>query len=167
MEQGKFLDIVDEQDQVIGQAEIEEAHNKHLLHRSVHTFIINSEGKLFVAQRSFRGKRYAGRWTIPGRHAPAGKAYEETAESMLVDTFGGISCELKMIGKHRAEDSVENEITAVYIGEADKVNLNKEVFETGKFLIVEEVRKLSTQKNATPYLGNALELYKKYKSENK
>ena len=67
-----------------------------------------------------------------------------------------------MISKHRAEDEAENEITAVYVGEAEEVNLNNEIFETGKFLTIAEIKKLARQKNATPYINVALKFYQKY-----
>jgi isopentenyl-diphosphate delta-isomerase type 1 len=48
----EILDIVDERDRVIGQAQRGHIHRNKLRHRAVHVFLFNRQGQLFIQQRS-------------------------------------------------------------------------------------------------------------------
>lgn len=52
----ELIDIVDEENNVIGTARFSEAHSKGLWHRSVHVFVFDSNFNLLVCQRA-RGLR--------------------------------------------------------------------------------------------------------------
>ena len=83
------IDIVNEEDQIISQGEVEEVHQKGLLHRSVHILIVNPQGKFYLRQRSFKKPRYPGYYTTSvGAHVPMGKSYDETAKNSLKEMFG-------------------------------------------------------------------------------
>lgn len=61
----ELFDIVDEDDQVIGQATRGEVHrNKKLIHRSVGVCVFNSKGELFLQKRSQTKDTDPGKWTI-------------------------------------------------------------------------------------------------------
>jgi len=158
-----LMDIVNEQDKVTEQESIEKAHQKGLLHRAVHIFIINSLGKLFCRQRSSKKQIYPGYWsTSVGAHVLSGQTYNLVAKQSLKNHLG-IDCKLTMIGKARVHDQYENEISATYIGYSDKtMDLNPQEIEGGKFLTVKEVKQLIKQKNVTPHLAHCLEIYLKY-----
>jgi len=160
------LSIVDEHDKVIGRADIKEIHEKALLHRAVHVFIIDNEGRLFCRRRSRKKERYPGFWsTSAGAHVMAGQDYDETARSALRETLG-IGCRLTMIGKARIKDKWENEISATYVGYSDAaMNFNPKQIECGKFLTVSEIKKLPKQKNVTPHRAHSLGVYLEYKKK--
>ena len=48
----EIYDVVDMNDQVIGQATRKEIHEKNLVHRSVHTLVFDPAGNLFLQKRS-------------------------------------------------------------------------------------------------------------------
>ena len=48
----EIFDIIDQNDNVIGQASREETHKKGLLHRVVDIFIFNSQGEILLQKRS-------------------------------------------------------------------------------------------------------------------
>ena len=48
----ELFDVVDEHDQVTGQAARQEVHARRLRHRAVHVFLLNSAGELFVQLRA-------------------------------------------------------------------------------------------------------------------
>ena len=109
------LVLVNEQDRVLGKVGVKEAHEEGILHRTVHIFIVNTEGKLFCRQRSLKKKVYPGYWsTSVGVHVSPGESYHETAKRGLVNTLG-IDCDLKPIGKSRIKDESENEISATFL----------------------------------------------------
>ena len=126
------MDIVNEQDEVIGHTDKDETHQKGLLHRAVHIFIINSQGRLFCRQRSSKKQIYPGYWsTSVGAHVMSGQTYDQVAKQSLLKDLE-INCKLKMIGKARVHDQWENEISVTYIGYSDEtMKLNSEQIEGG------------------------------------
>ncbi|OGM03166.1 hypothetical protein A3K72_00550 [Candidatus Woesearchaeota archaeon RBG_13_36_6] len=162
----QMIDVVDEKDKVIGKATIDEVHNKGLLHRAIHIFIINPEGKLFCRQRSLKKERYPGWWsTSVGAHVLSGQDYDQVAKQSLKDTLG-IDCKLTFIGKARVHDKFENEISATYIGYSDeKMDFNPKQIEGGKFFSIQEIRELTKKKNVTPHLAHSLNIYLRHKDE--
>ena len=59
----ELFDVVDENDQVLGQKERAHVHAECLLHRAVHVFVFNKSGDLYLQKRSMR---FYGISTIPG-----------------------------------------------------------------------------------------------------
>ncbi len=160
----RLMDVVNENDEVVRQADLGEVHQKNLLHRATHVLIINSSGRIFCRQRSYKKVRYPGYWsTSTGKHVMSGETYEEVAGKSLESL--GISSELKFIGKDRVNDGQENEINAVYICKSDeKLSLDLNEVEGGKFLTKSEVKKLTKRKNVTPHLVQAFDMYLKHVS---
>lgn len=94
----------------------------------------------------------------------SGQTYDHVARKSLQKDLG-INCRLEMIGKARVRDQWENEISATYIGYSDEsMALNQEQIEEGKFLSIQEIKKLTKQKNATPHLAHSLKLYIQHKN---
>ena len=162
-----WLYHVNENDEVIGKVNEEEAHKRHLLHKSVHILLTNSKGEIFCRQRSLKKKRYPGYWsTSVGAHVMYGETYEDAIYRALKETLG-IDCKLKMIGKDRIEDDVENEISALFVGHYDgKLKFNFQQIEGGKFFSVEELGKLIKKEKVTPHLVQALRRYLSYLNSN-
>lgn len=78
MEQ-EILDIVNKDDEVIGQASKDDAYTKQLPHRIVHVLIFNDEGKMALQLRaavSFCPYHWS---TAVGGHVQSGETYEEAA----------------------------------------------------------------------------------------
>src|SRR4051794_19553070 len=46
------FDVVDDRDQILGQAPRSEVHAQHWLHRAVHIFVFNTRGELLIHQRT-------------------------------------------------------------------------------------------------------------------
>ena len=166
MAESEIIDVVNEQDEVIGRADKDGIHHKRLLHRAVHIWIINSSGKLFCRQRSSKKQIYPGYYsTSVGAHVISGQTYNQTAKQSLQKDLG-INCKLEMIGKARVHDQWENEISVTYIGYSDDTfNLNPKQIEDGKFLTVKEIKELTKQKNVTPHLAHSLELYLRFSAK--
>lgn len=159
----QLMNLVDEQDKIIGQENIEKIHQKGFLHRAVHIFIVNSSGRLFCRQRSAKKKIYPGYWsTSVGAHVLSGQTYDPVAKQSLKKDLG-INCKLVLIGKARVHDQYENEISATYVGYSDKtMKLNPQQIEGGKFLTIQEIKRLTKRKNVTPHLAHSLEMYLQY-----
>jgi isopentenyldiphosphate isomerase len=76
----EYLDVIDENDQVVGKALRSDVYQKLLPHRIVHTFVFNEEGKLALQQRSRQNSFLPLYWgTSSGGHVASGEGYEEAA----------------------------------------------------------------------------------------
>lgn len=85
----EILDIVDEQNNVVGQATRGECYQKGLLHRAVNIFIFNSQGEVFLQKRSEQKLIYPGRFDISAsEHVKPGESYQEAAKRGLQEELG-------------------------------------------------------------------------------
>jgi len=158
---GEQIELIDEDDSVIGQAEVEKVHQKQMLHHSVHIILMTSEGRFFCARKNPKKKRYGGWWTIPGMHLLPGDTYETTAKRLLKTAFKS-DCGLEETGKIRVNDGYENEISMMYMCHSDKkFNIDPDQFEEGKFLKPTEAEALAKTQKVTPYFLHAIRLAKK------
>ena len=85
----EFLDVVDENDKVVGKASKSEIYKKRLRHRIVHTMIFNSEGKLLLQKRSVNKSFCPSYWsTSVGDHVQSGETAEEGALREMEEEVG-------------------------------------------------------------------------------
>ena len=86
---GEIFDIVDEHDEVTGQATRGEVHAQGLLHRAVHVLVFNKRGDILLQQRSMLKDAHPGVWdsSVSG-HLDAGEAYETAAIRELAEEMG-------------------------------------------------------------------------------
>jgi len=86
---GEIFDVVDENDQVTGQATRGEVHSGKLLHRAVHVFVVNTRGDLLLQQRSMFKDVHPGVWdsSVSG-HLDAGEDYATAAARELNEEMG-------------------------------------------------------------------------------
>lgn len=90
MPNSELLDIVDENDNVIGQATREECHaDPKLLHRTVHfTLIDRKNKKIFLTQRSWKKEHDAGKLCFLGEHLISGEKYENAVIRGVKEELG-------------------------------------------------------------------------------
>lgn len=86
---GEIFDIVDQNDQVTGQAMRSEVHAKRLLHRAVHVLVFNRRGDLLLQKRSLLKDSSPGLWdsSVSG-HLDAGEDYLAAAVRELEEEMG-------------------------------------------------------------------------------
>ncbi len=86
---GEIFDVVDEHDEVTGQATRGEVHAQGLLHRAVHVLVFNKRGDVLLQQRSMLKDAHPGVWdsSVSG-HLDAGEAYETAAIRELAEEMG-------------------------------------------------------------------------------
>ncbi len=85
----ELLDIVDENNQVVGSAPYDDVYAKRLNHRIVHVLIFNDKGEVFLQQLSAKKKFCPGHWgTSAGGHVKRGETYEQAAKRELKEELG-------------------------------------------------------------------------------
>lgn len=76
----ELFDVVDENDQVIGQLPRHVVHRDKRLHRAIHIFVFNSDGQLYIQKRSPYKDQLPNCWTTScSGHVDAGEDYDTAA----------------------------------------------------------------------------------------
>lgn len=84
-----MMDVVNKEDEVVGQAEKNEVYKQLLCHRIVHVLIFNDEGKMALQLRHPNLSFAPNHWsTTVGGHVQSGESYEEAAKREMMEEIG-------------------------------------------------------------------------------
>jgi isopentenyldiphosphate isomerase len=85
----EIFDIVNEHDEVTGQAPRREAHARGLWHRAIHVLVFNARGEVFLQKRSLKKDTAAGLWdSSSSGHVDTGEDYDICAVRELREEIG-------------------------------------------------------------------------------
>jgi isopentenyl-diphosphate delta-isomerase type 1 len=85
----EIFDVVNERDEVIGQASRSEVHRRKLNHRAVHVLVFNSRGELFLQKRSMIKDCFPGAWdSSASGHLDRGEDYDACAVREVREELG-------------------------------------------------------------------------------
>lgn len=85
----EIFDVVNDHDEVIGQATRGEVHARRLFHRAVHVLVFGADGRLFLQQRSRLKDTSPGLWNSScSGHLDAGEDYDAAAVRELREEIG-------------------------------------------------------------------------------
>ncbi|MES2996206.1 MAG: 16S rRNA (adenine(1518)-N(6)/adenine(1519)-N(6))-dimethyltransferase RsmA [Verrucomicrobiota bacterium] len=113
---GEIFDVVDENDEVTGQAARGEVHADGWKHRAVHVFAFNKRGQILLQQRSHLKDMHPDVWdsSVAG-HLDAGEDYEAAAIRELDEEMGIIASESpRVIGKIGASEETGWEFVTLF-----------------------------------------------------
>lgn len=170
----EILDIVDDKNKVVRQEKRSEIHKSGALHRAINILLFNSEGQLFLQQRS------KGRWVYPlgwdlsaSEHVLAGESCKDAAIRSAKEELG---IKVENIEKIRGPflsqrtykvnngDLIDNEFVETFrtIYDGD-FKLDKNELEDGRFYDLEEVENLMKEGKVvfTPWFIDEWKEYKK------
>ena len=116
----ELFDLVDLDDQVIGQVRRGDAHrNPALIHRSVQILVFASDGRLLLQRRSAAKDLYPGYYCASASgHVASGEEYANTAKREMAEELG-IAAPLRSIGKTLIRSEPETEMTMLYVAQSD------------------------------------------------
>jgi isopentenyldiphosphate isomerase len=90
----ELVDVVDDDDHVVGRATRAEMRRDNLLHRAVYILVWSTRGELFVHQRTPTKDVYPAYWDVTvGGVVGAGEGYDEAARRELAEEIG-VRCEV-------------------------------------------------------------------------
>lgn len=141
----EYVDIVDKNDQVIGNISKEEAHQKGLLHRTVIAEVMDSKGNWLLVQQAGH-KQDAGQFVSPvGGHVSKGETEEDALKREAFEEIGIKGFTYKLKGKaiygRIVKDKKENHYFIVYEIRSDHTpKLNEESVHY-KWFSIEEIKK--------------------------
>jgi 16S rRNA (adenine1518-N6/adenine1519-N6)-dimethyltransferase len=132
--------VVDENDQVVGDAPRGEVHGNNLRHRAVHLFVFNRQGELFLQKRSRWKDRHPLLWdSSAAGHVEAGEDYDATAARELEEELG-VKAELTRVLKLPCSERTGWEFIWLYRAEHEgPFQLAKNEIEHGEFFPVEVI----------------------------
>ena len=85
----EWLDVVDENDVVVGRERRGFVHARGLMHRSAQVLVFNARGELFLQKRSEHKDEFPGLWdSSAAGHLDAGEDYIDCARRELAEELG-------------------------------------------------------------------------------
>lgn len=85
----EIFDVVNELDEVVGQAPRREVHAQGLRHRAVHVLVFNAHGQVFLQKRSMLKDTAKGKWdSSSSGHVDAGEDYDHCAVREVREEIG-------------------------------------------------------------------------------
>lgn len=140
----EYLDVVNEEDVVIGKETRKKVHEVGLWHRGVHVFLFDTDGKMLIQKRS------ADRSSNPSKldctvseHVQAGENYVEAAIRGLREEMGLENIEIKRLVKFKMIYGInDNEISEIYEGKLgdNQVQFDEVEIESISFMSMDEIK---------------------------
>ncbi len=139
----EYLEVVDEDNQVIGIADRQEIHEKGLRHRSVHIFIFNTRGNLYLQKRSPSKDQYPEHWdTSAAGHTDPGESQKEAARRELQEELG-LDVPLMEVLQYPACLETGWEFVTLFTARTDApIHLNLEEATTGDYFSPDQLSQL-------------------------
>jgi len=162
----EMLDLVDDEDRVVGRARRSEVHgNPDRLHRVVHVLVFDREGRIFLQKRGPGKLVQPNRWdTSVGGHVDAGESREaavrrELAEELGIPGPGGTVPELRFLHRYRHGNEFESELVSTWICRWDgPVNTQDDEISEGRFWDPADIdRRRPADGGAGPFTPNFLD----------
>src|ERR1044071_3578361 len=89
MTSDEIFDVVNERDEVTGQAPRGRVHREGLKHRAVHVLVFNRRGEVFLQKRSMKKDTFPGAWdSSASGHLNSGEDYDTCAVRELFEEIG-------------------------------------------------------------------------------
>lgn len=139
----EYLDVVDENNRVIGTKSRQEIHEKALRHRSVHIFIFNTRGGLYLQKRSLHKDQYPDHWdSSAAGHTDPGETPLEAAQRELMEELG-LEVKLTEVLQYPACLETGWEFATLFTAQTDDpIHLNLEEATTGEYFTSGQLARL-------------------------
>jgi isopentenyl-diphosphate delta-isomerase type 1 len=139
----EYLEVVDKNNRVIGLQSRKEIHEKALLHRSVHIFIFNSRGELYLQKRAPHKDQYPDHWdSSAAGHSDPGESPRQAAQRELQEELG-LEVPLKEVLSLPACPETGEEFVTLFEARTDEpIRLNLEEATTGDFFTPSQLTQL-------------------------
>ena len=156
----EMVHIVDENDNVIDTVPRSEMRAKKLLHRAVYILVFNSQGEIFVHQRTFEKDLYPGFFDVKVAGTVTTESYDETAKRELEEEIGIKDAKPELLFKQRFITETNNVWANAYKLTTDhELKLQEEEIISGKFMSIDEIKELMKKEKFTP---EGIIIFKRY-----
>jgi len=137
----EMFDVVNERNEVVGQLTRGEVHQRKLLHRAVHIFVINKRGQIYLQQRSHLKDVSPLKWdSSAAGHLDAGEDYATAAVRELGEEIGIHVDATELAAQIPAGDNTDHEFVELRLARHDgPVRCLPEEIATGDWFKPEDV----------------------------
>jgi isopentenyl-diphosphate delta-isomerase len=145
MHETEMLDIVDENDNVIGRDTRHNIHRSKSWHRGIHVLVFNRDGEMLLQLRGPDRDKYPNTFDLSvSEHAKAGESYDHAAKRGLLEELGIGDAEPERILRLRMEYGPRDwSITVLYkLVYEGKMRMDRKETASIQFFPVDEVRKM-------------------------
>jgi isopentenyldiphosphate isomerase len=116
----ELVDIVDEDDRVVGTAPRRDIRRAQLLHRCTYVLLRNAAGETLVHRRTDTKDVFPGAYDVfSGGVCAAGESYDDCARREVAEELGVVGTELRFLFRHRYRGPGGQAWGAVYEGRWD------------------------------------------------
>ncbi|HBA85205.1 MAG TPA: NTP pyrophosphohydrolase [Verrucomicrobia bacterium] len=139
----ELFEIVDESGRVLGTAPRKRCHgDPSLMHQSVHVFVFDRLGRLFLQKRSLSKDIQPGKWdTSVGGHVQPGEKPEAAARREMLEELGVSPESLAFQYQYIWRSTVETELVRSFIALHDgPFKLDPSEIDDGRFWALSEIR---------------------------
>ncbi len=161
----ELLDIVNEQDRVIGQALRSACHgNPELIHRAVHVLVFNGRGRLLLQKRPLHKDVQPGRWdTSVGGHLDVGEGYYQGALREMGEELGIVGRPLAFLYRYHYGNDVETEyVTSWWLRYDGLIPYNTDELDGVAFYAADEIDQMLGTGLLTPNFEQEWRLFKQW-----
>lgn len=147
--------IVNDNDEIVGSCDKEEAYEKKYMLRSIQIFIYDSKNRIVIQKRSKNKKRFPEYWcAATAGHVESGEGYDEAANRELKEELG-ITGKLKFITKNKTPvgDGVFAMMSHYALVNDNDFTLQKDEVEEVRHVAIAELKRMIESKELfTPSL---------------
>lgn len=140
----EYVDIVDENDRVIGVDTRENVHHNHQIHRGIHVFVVNTKGELLLQKRSLLKKDRPGYYDASvGAQVRSGETYDQAATRESMEELGFNPKVLTVICNYKSYSSRQRENRRLFIVHYDgPFNIDKQEVASIEFLSIHKIQEM-------------------------
>ena len=166
--QEEYLDIVDENNNIVGKALRSECHgNPTLIHRTAHVIVVNDKDKILLQKRSMDKDIQPGKWdTAVGGHFDSGETVDQAVRREMYEELGiPEDSSLIFLFEMKIRNEIESENVSVYkLISNGPFKFQEEEIDEIKFWTKEELLKVFGKRIITPMCEKELKIYSSLKS---
>ena len=139
----ELLEIVDENDSVIGVKSRAECHgNPQYTHRVAHVLLFNSSGELLLQKRSMKKDLEPGKWdSSVGGHLEVGESYLQAALREMQEELGIEGHTLEELYQYQYRDEIQSQNVASFktVWDGD-IEYNKDEIDQVSFWTINDIQ---------------------------
>lgn len=138
--QDEVVDLVDNNDEIIGIVPRKGIHNTKRLHRSAHIFLVDPHDRIWLEHRAQKVDTYSGYYSssVAG-HIAHGESYLQGAQREVREELGISGLKLEQKHKLIASNRTSNEFVAFFIAQSARKPAKHEDTEELKAFSVEQI----------------------------
>jgi len=139
----ELIDVVDKNNNIIGESDVATSHAKGLRHRIAGVFVFDTEGALYLQT----GNKYGKHDLSVGGHVRKGESYEDAAKREMLEEIG-LEVPLQLVSTFLPTDARLNHFWAIYRATAPmdwKFRPTKEVWSLEKMKLEDVIASINQE----------------------